>query len=136
MPGQQLQQRFYELNAGRSAEAVQQAWKVIQAAYLESHRCYHTLNHLSDLFRQMDQVKPMLKNVPVVAMAVYYHDIIYQPGSADNEERSAAISTETLHRLGWKERDVREVAAYIRSTKTHEPDPGVLNAGDLDAFLD
>lgn len=103
---------------------------------MESQRHYHTLHHISDLFSQMNRVQHLLKHIPVVSMAIYYHDIVYQPGLPGNEEKSAEIAEEELRRLKWKERDVREVAAYIRSTKKHQPDIAVLNVDDLLLFLD
>lgn len=136
MTPQTLEQRFKDLNAARPVELVEKAWQRIALAYQESQRHYHTLVHLSQLFRQFDQLSPGLKNAPVVAMAIFYHDIVYQPGSGENEDKSAEIATRELQQLGWKERDVREVAAYIRSTKTHQADTAVLNPGDLALFLD
>ena len=136
MTEQHLKQRFFEYNSTQPAELVPQLWNDITSSYKESQRHYHTLKHLSDLFHQMDQVQHLFKNVPVAAMAIFYHDIVYQPGSQDNEERSAVIAVDALNQLSWKERDIREVAAYIRSTKTHQANTAVLNHDDLLMFLD
>lgn len=136
MPTQQLKERFASYLPTADTAVVAACWDEVSKAYQESQRHYHTLHHLADLFRQADQVKHLVKNFGVVAMAIYYHDIIYQPGAADNEEKSAEASTRALRQLGWKERDIREVAAFIRSTKTHQPDTSVLNQADLLLFLD
>lgn len=136
MTNEHLKQRFYDLHSSQQKDIVDQCWNRIYSSYRESQRHYHTLKHLCDLFHQLDQVKHLLKNVRVVEMAIYYHDIVYRPGNADNEERSAVIAEEDLRELHWKERDIREVAACIRSTKTHEADKAVLNPADLELFLD
>lgn len=136
MTNEQLRQKFIAFHPASSAEAIAQAWEKIYHHYRESQRHYHTLKHLADLFHQFEQVKPMFKNPSVVAMSIFYHDVVYVPGSADNEERSAVIAETELKTLGWKERDIREVAAYIRSTRNHEANPAVMNAGDLELFLD
>jgi predicted metal-dependent HD superfamily phosphohydrolase len=136
MTNEHLRQRFFEFNSSQPADITELRWKKIHDHYRESHRHYHTLKHLCDLFLQFDQVKHQVKNVAVVAMAVYYHDVIYNPGSGSNEEDSARIAETELHELNWKERDIREIAAYVRSTKNHEPDTAVLEPGDLHLFLD
>lgn len=136
MTNEYLQQKFFETNNGRPHELVTRCWNQLYQHYRESHRHYHTLKHLSDLFMQLDSVRSMVSNIQLIEMSIFYHDIIYQPGSADNEERSAVISETVMRDMKWKERDVREVGAYIRSTKTHEPDTAVLNPDDLKLFLD
>lgn len=136
MTNEYLEQRFFELNSSQPGDIAAQCWARIYNGYRESQRHYHTLKHLCDLFLAMNTIQHLLKNVPVVSLAIYYHDIVYKPGANDNEERSAVMAEKDLHLLNWKERDIREVAAYIRSTKTHEADTAVLNSCDLDLFLD
>jgi predicted metal-dependent HD superfamily phosphohydrolase len=54
--------------------------------HCEPHRRYHTLQHLDECFRALDQLQPHSEEV---ALAVWFHDAIYDTRRHDNEERSA-----------------------------------------------
>lgn len=101
----------------------------ILKAYSEKHRAYHTLQHLVDCFRIIDQHYPHQKidGIYYVVMAIFFHDIVYEVKTgARNEEESAEIAfqysykifgahfSDTIHRL-------------ILQTKTHTlPDTASL----------
>jgi pantetheine-phosphate adenylyltransferase len=57
--------------------------------YREPHRFYHTLHHLDDLTQQLE-AKGFGDN-DILFLATIFHDIIYDPRSATNEEDSAAV---------------------------------------------
>ena len=64
-------------------------WKNIYSHYTQSHRYYHTLTHLEHMFGHFDKVESLLTEPVSVALAIWYHDIIYQPAHNDNERQSA-----------------------------------------------
>jgi predicted metal-dependent HD superfamily phosphohydrolase len=59
--------------------------------YSEPHRAYHTLNHLAQCFQQLDLAANLLRNRDAVEMGLWFHDIIYAPGSSTNELESAKL---------------------------------------------
>ena len=63
-------------------------------AYGEAHRHYHTIAHISHCLQQFDLCKAQLANPDSVELSIWFHDVIYQCGTADNEKRSAELYRE------------------------------------------
>ena len=55
-----------------------------------------------------------------VRLAAWFHDAVYDPTAADNEERSAQLAETTLTRLRLAPDLVDEVARLVRLTATHD----------------
>jgi pantetheine-phosphate adenylyltransferase len=84
--------------------------------YREPHRFYHTLEHLDDLCGQLE-LKGFADN-DALLLATVFHDIIYDPRSATNEEDSAKFFNEVF--IGDQQlKD--EVTQIILDTKNHQP---------------
>ncbi len=87
---------------------------------------YHDLLHLSEV---LDRLALLDVTDPVVLLAAWFHDAVYD-GERDDEERSAE----------WAERALPddlgpEVARLVRMTATHDPspeDPGACALSDAD----
>lgn len=84
--------------------------------YEEPHRFYHTWNHLEDIFQQLTD-RGLVDNEALLLAAVY-HDVIYDPKSATNEEDSEQYFIENF---SGDEMMKQEVSAIILDTKTHQP---------------
>jgi predicted metal-dependent HD superfamily phosphohydrolase len=136
MQYEHLQQKFFQLNEDREETTIRQCWLIILSAYSERQRHYHTMQHISNLFSEFEEIKTMVKNEAAVSMAIFFHDIVYQPGYSYNEAESADMAREHLIKLNWNQNDIDEVAAYILATKTHQSQPGVQNISDQLLFLD
>ena len=59
--------------------------------YSESHRYYHTCDHIMHCLTQFDLAADLMDNSDAVEMGLWFHDAIYQPGAADNELKSAQL---------------------------------------------
>jgi len=57
-------------------------------AYAEPQRFYHNLTHIDHCLGVFDEVKSLLSNPDAVELAIWTHDVIYQPGARDNEALS------------------------------------------------
>jgi predicted metal-dependent HD superfamily phosphohydrolase len=98
------------------------AGQELLARWQEPQRRYHDLTHLR---RMLDVLSP---EAPVeVRLAAWYHDAVYDPQAPDNEERSAALATEQLARLGV---DAGEVVRLVLLTRDH-----AVAAGDANGAL-
>ncbi len=75
--------------APRQATNTSSVWQSLVKFYGERHRAYHTLEHIEDCLNALDQAKDELQNVDHVELAIWFHDIIFEPGQANNEEKSA-----------------------------------------------
>lgn len=56
---------------------IESAWLELQHYYNQSHRHYHTLEHIQAMFGHFKQVKHLLINPDAVLFAIFYHDVIY-----------------------------------------------------------
>ena len=90
---------------------------MVRSRYSEPHRHYHTLRH----------IELMLGEIPLDALfanemiaATLYHDVIYDPARADNEEASLALFHSAAASRAWKPPlDEALVSEMILATKGH-----------------
>ena len=71
-------------------------WQDIAMRYSETQRAYHSLQHIEQLFTQFEQIKHHLNEPHIIALALFYHDVIYEPTRSDNELKSAEYAVEAL----------------------------------------
>lgn len=94
---------------------VEEAWKRISDAYTERHRRYHNWEHILWCLSQFDLIRHKLSNPDAVEFALYFHDIVYQPGAPDNEERSTDVAMQYLKEASIEFRTL--VKIFILDTK-------------------
>ena len=70
----------------------------IVMAYKEPQRFYHTVQHISECLGLLDWLVESRSMEPqlILEMALWYHDVVYQPQSSDNEQCSADQAREFL----------------------------------------
>lgn len=94
------------------------------ARYREEHRHYHTLEHVEACLGWLDWYAGLAERPAEVALALWFHDAIYDPRADDNERRSAGLAGKRLHELGTAA-DARErIAAHILATREHDAEQG------------
>lgn len=105
------------------------------AAYTEPHRHYHTLEHLGEMFRVVGRLRA--SDPGAVFLAVWFHDVVYDPRAKDSEARSAEVAAEWLAPLGVPEATLAKVKELIRATAhfTGEPPTDADTRHLLDADL-
>ncbi|MDH3761546.1 MAG: hypothetical protein OEU50_11240 [Gammaproteobacteria bacterium] len=59
--------------------------------YREPQRHYHTLAHIEQCLVMFDQCKSLASDPDALELAVWFHDVIFEPGRPDNEKRSAEL---------------------------------------------
>ena len=64
-------------------------WAAVVAAWSEPHRRYHDLAHLAAVLGLVDALSPAADDADAVRLAAWYHDVVYDPSSSENEARSA-----------------------------------------------
>ena len=61
-------------------------WNRLFQRYSEPHRSYHNLRHVNSMLDELDRV---MQGGVAMELAIWFHDVIYDPKSKDNETRSA-----------------------------------------------
>jgi predicted metal-dependent HD superfamily phosphohydrolase len=109
----------------------------LKARYAEPQRHYHTWTHIEALLGHFDDVAAQWHDPTAVRWALYWHDAIYDPQAADNEDMSADLLIEQA-RSELETDSLRRAARIIRATKAHEMPDGLpeMEASDLACFLD
>lgn len=134
-----LQRGWVHLLAGYAVEptTAYPPFDRLVAAYSEPHRRYHTLEHLGEMFRVGSRLMRFANHANAVQLAVWFHDIVYDPTRSDNEARSADLATKELEALGLPSATVAAVqtlilaTAHLLDTTTSGADADVLHDADL-----
>lgn len=89
--------------------------------YSASVRYYHNLIHIELMLNTIELFKTSNKinDFDSICFATWFHDIIYEPGRTDNEEKSAEYALKWLEKLGLKKNIVCKIDYLIRKTKSH-----------------
>ncbi len=90
----------------------------------EPHRRYHGVRHVTWVVRHVGELagEVALADVGAVVAAAFFHDAVYDPRAADNEEQSARLAERVLAELGWDEGRRRRVGDLVRATAAHDVD--------------
>lgn len=89
------------------------------ARWNEPHRHHHNRRHLDEVVAALGTLRDagVEFDARPVVLAAWFHDAIYEPFSATNEEDSADLARALLA----DDPDRDEVARLVELTKTHEP---------------
>lgn len=90
--------------------------------YAEPHRRYHTLQHLGECLDTFERERDHAQRPGEVALALWFHDAIYDLQAHDNEARSADWARDALHAAGIDADATQRVHDLIMATK-HDAQP-------------
>ena len=94
--------------------------------YLEPHRHYHNLEHIAHCLSELNS-SPFKSDQPeAVELAIWFHDVIYEPRAKNNEEESAKFAQTILKEAGLDEGLINNVVKLILATK-HDGIPEELD---------
>jgi predicted metal-dependent HD superfamily phosphohydrolase len=120
---------------GVSGESRAATFAQLVTAYSEPHRHYHNLVHIGRMLSKLQNARGWSDFEPLL-LAAWYHDVVYDPRSSENESRSAEVARKSLKELGLSEPQIDRVANLILMTKTHQaPNDDLLAQFFLDADL-
>lgn len=88
-------------------------------AYSEPQRHYHTLQHLRECLTWWQRCKQWMQRPVDVALALFYHDVVYQPKKADNEAKSALWLQQHLHGH-LPEAQLQRIQQWVLATASHQ----------------
>ena len=86
------------------------------AAWREPQRHYHTLQHLEECLALFDALREEAHRPAELALALWFHDAVYDVRAHDNEARSAQWAVQALQAAGLARGSCLRVEALIRAT--------------------
>jgi len=110
----------------------------LRAAYAEPQRHYHNQQHIAECLAEFDGARHLVRQPEAVETAIWFHDAIYKPRAADNEEQSAALAVSCLAEADVSPALSDKVSQLVIATKSHncgaDADTGVIIDVDLSIF--
>ena len=91
-------------------------YKELLSRYGGEHRVYHNMVHVARALSDMDSIRGELERPDEVELALWFHDVVYEPGSRGNEEKSASLARERLESGGLGGEVAVRVAELIMAT--------------------
>ena len=96
----------------------------VRQAYLKPARHYHNLAHIAACVEEFKPVRKVCENPDAVEAAIWFHDWVYDPMRADNEQRSAEQAMEAITEAGGPPAMAYLVGRYVLET-THDNTPPI-----------
>ncbi len=94
----------------------------LRLCYAEPQRAYHTFEHIKACLAHLDNVSNQLENAFEVELALWLHDVTYDPRSKTNELDSATYASEQLQKLNLPAHCIERVHQLILITQ-HPSNP-------------
>jgi predicted metal-dependent HD superfamily phosphohydrolase len=115
--------------------APREAFDRLLARYDERHRAYHKREHLEACFSLLAGVHDLCERPHEVALALWFHDVVYQPRRSDNEALSAGWLVDVARAAGVSEPAAGRMHSLVMATRhdarTLQGDAAVLVDIDL-----
>lgn len=102
-------------------------------AYSAPERAYHNLEHLQEMFRVVSRLSPSPEMILSIRLAVWYHDVVYDPRAKDNEMRSMEYMMRELSIAQVPDTHLDRVRTLILTTQYHN---NPSNDIDIQILLD
>ena len=100
-------------------------------AYSEPQRHYHSVQHIVECLKHLDEVRHLLQDAQSVELALWFHDVVYNPLSVQNEDDSALLMLQLCADL-HPAKQLSKVANWVRATRLHS----ATDESDLQYLLD
>lgn len=113
-----LQERWQSLarETGVAETAAQTVFAELVALYEADGRVYHNLTHVQQVLIWATAVREQAVDWTAVQWAIWFHDVVYVPGSPDNEVQSAQFACRALQKWQVKEALTAAVEQLILAT--------------------
>ncbi len=96
--------------------------ELLLQCYAESHRKYHSIQHLEECLRWFELASTLAERPAEIEAALWFHDAIYDLHGADNEARSADLARLVLVKAGVSCQVVERVVQLVLATQhAHVP---------------
>ncbi|MHA3114752.1 metal-dependent hydrolase [Acinetobacter sp. ANC 4635] len=87
-------------------------------AYQEPQRAYHQVQHIVECLALFEKVQSQIEDGLALQLAIFFHDVVYQPRSASNEQDSALWLRQQLAGA-LPDAQLEKIATWILATQQH-----------------
>jgi predicted metal-dependent HD superfamily phosphohydrolase len=108
-------------------------FEVLIQSYSQPHRKYHNLNHIEFMLQNLEKLFPDQKNSRSIHLAIWFHDVVFNPYSRSNEESSQKIFLKYAPRLSVTPKETEDTLKMIESSIRHS---ALQNTREESCFLD
>jgi predicted metal-dependent HD superfamily phosphohydrolase len=110
---------FIELWHSLSRESGEGIYELLERLYSDPSRAYHNLSHLESSFARLAAQNVNDDERKQIALAIWFHDAIYDTKAKDNEEKSAELFKNAALESGISKTLIAKVEEMILATKRH-----------------
>lgn len=100
-------------------------FSIVQHCYQEHHRHYHNDEHINHCLELLEVAKNEMQLSDSIELAIWFHDVIYVVGAADNEERSAELFLKLSD--GQLQENLRKHVSSLIMSTIHDDNHPVTN---------
>jgi predicted metal-dependent HD superfamily phosphohydrolase len=116
----ELSRAFLALWQAVTGKAGDELYAEISGRYCEPQRYYHTLAHISACLSELQQLSLPRALQERIGLAIWFHDVVYDPLARDNEQQSAGFFQKKASADGMAPDLIQEVSSMIEATMRHE----------------
>ncbi len=118
-----------------ASDADEELFSQLVNCYSDSHRKYHTMQHLNECFAHLESVRSFAERAGEIELALWFHDAVYNTTRSDNEERSAEWACDSALAAGLPDHQASRIYQLVMVTKHNTvpvgPDAAILVDIDL-----
>jgi len=112
------------LGCNISENILEQHYNILISAYQEHQRYYHNLTHLNQVLVELDWAKNKKTELTdqeyaELEIALWFHDVIYDPQKLDNEHQSALLFESFVQNIGLDQKIIQKISNLIILTANH-----------------
>ncbi len=100
---------------------IAESWSKIEKHYSGKNRAYHNLVHINNMLQEAAKLETEIADKEVVHLAIWFHDIIYNPLSKENEKASAEFAKSILSQTNLSPARIEKCYTLIMQTVKHQP---------------
>lgn len=135
MAADDLHARWHDLADRLGLDGERRVYETLAACHSEPQRHYHTLAHVAECLRLLDELQDLPRDRDALELALWFHDAVCDTRAHDNEKRSATLALETLRAAGAEREVAERVAGLVRATD-HSLGPSFSDDAALICDLD
>ena len=102
-------------------QLITNSWQQIEQHYTEKNRTYHNLTHINNMLEEAAKFDEKITDKPVLLLAIWFHDIIYNSMSKTNEKDSAELAKKILSQTNLSPKRIQKCYDLILLTIKHQP---------------